>query len=309
MKNKITHIDAGTLDTGRPKERPPKTNWQIRLLIKLVGWLQHLSSRLAAKIVWHHFTKPGRSRFNAKQKSLISKAELGYLKYKGQELHRYRWGSEGPRILLSHGWNSKIADFRKMIEGLVDSGFVVEGIDMVGHGNSEGTHTALPEIRDILRNYYLQSGPFHAVIGYSIGGIAAAITVSEIAKNLQPKQLFIIAAPSFTRYFFKDTIDKLGYKESVYKKMCGMVNEVYHQSIDYFDLRKKQNKLGSIDMHLVYDEGDATVPFQRGIELREAYPKASFVHTKGMGHYQVIAHKEVINYIKTAIEEYLFVPS
>jgi hypothetical protein len=65
-------IEGKLKDRGRPKERPPKTNWKVEMLKKGVGLLQHIAPNKAGDIVWHHFTKPGRSRFNEKQQALIN---------------------------------------------------------------------------------------------------------------------------------------------------------------------------------------------------------------------------------------------
>jgi pimeloyl-ACP methyl ester carboxylesterase len=296
-KNELI-IDAGFQDTSRPKERLSKTNWKTELVKKSLGMLQYISPRKASTIVWHHFTKPGRSRFTENQKAVLDKAEVGKISYLGYEIFTYKWGTTGPKVLLSHGWNSKIADFRKMIEAFVEAGYVVEGVDMKAHGNSEGRHTAMPEMRDILKDYYIRNAPFHAVIGYSIGGAAAGIMLSELSREFQPAKLFLIASPSYIKYFFHDVIVKdLGFRDSVYEEMCTMVYEHYHQSIDYFDLRIKQDQLSKMDMHLIYDEDDATVGFERGEELRRAFPEASFVRTRGLGHYRIISYDKVISYV------------
>ena len=300
---KITYIDAGVQDMSRPKERPPKSNWKLELVKKGVGVIQHISPKTASEIVWYHFTKPGRSKFTEAQEALIEKAEVKKTTYFGHDIVTYKWGTKGPKILLSHGWNSKTADFRRMIEALVAQGFVVEGIDMKAHGKSSGKHTALPEIRDILKNYYIKNGPYQTVIGYSIGGLAAGIFLSELSKKFHPEQLFIIAAPSHTRYFFEEIIKELGYSEKVYREFCDLVVERYHQSVDYFDMRTKKDELGHLKTHLIYDENDQTVPFNKGLELKEIFQDSAFVHTKGLGHYKVISFPEVIDYVARNVAE------
>jgi pimeloyl-ACP methyl ester carboxylesterase len=302
VSTRTTYIDAGYQDMSRPKERPPKTNWKIEALKKGVGVIQHISPRKASELVWSQFTKPGKSRFTENQKNLLAKASVEKLSYYGHEIVAYKWGS-GPKVLLSHGWNSKIADFRRMIENLVDAGYEVHGIDMKAHGQSGGTHTALPEFRDILKNYYIKLAPFEAVVGYSIGGLAAGISMSELSPEFQPKKMFILAAPSHTRYFFHEIIKQLGYSEAVYNHMCGLVDEHYHQSVDYFDLRTKVDLLKGSDIHFIYCEDDETVPFERGLDLQKVFPSAAFVHTKGLGHYKIIAFKEVIDYLRTNLAD------
>ena len=277
-----------------------------KLIIKGLRTLQHVSPRLTSSIIWNQFTKTPRARFNEPQQALLEKAEKRTINYQGYELASYRWvpatGAIAPRILLSHGWGSKIADFRRMIEVLVDNGFVVEGIDMKGHGNSTGTHTALPEIRDVLKSYYAKEGPFHAVIGYSIGGLAAGITINELSASLHPKHLIMIATPPYTRYFFKEIIEQVGCKEQVYNEMCDLVYQNYYEPIDYFDLRSKAHQLQDLDIHMIYDEHDKTVPFAKGVELNEALPSSSFVQVKGTDHNKIIADKKVIGYILETLQ-------
>jgi len=278
----------------------------MELLIKGLLTLQHVAPKLTSSIIWNQFTKTPKARFNDKQNDLISKAEVSVIKYLGHELKAYRWQAapqsrNGKRVLLSHGWGSKIADFRRMIETLTAEGYVVEGVDMKGHGHSQGTHTALPEIRDVLKGYYSQNGPYHAVVGYSIGGLAAGLTINELSRAFHPQHLVIIATPPYTRYFFKEIIDQVGCKEQVYNEMCELVQTHYKETIDYFDLRSKADHLAHLDLHLIYDEHDKTVPFDKGLELNEKMPFSSFVHVKGTSHNQIIADEKVIGYIVDAM--------
>ncbi len=297
MSQKITTIDAGIQDTSRPSERPPKSNWKTKMIQKGLATLQHISPTKTAEVVWHYFTKPGAVRFKESHLELLEQAETFTNSYNGYAIQGYRWGTSGPKVLLAHGWRSKISDFRRMIYALVEAGYVVEGLDMKGHGRSEGKHTALPEMRDVIKDHYVKEGPYHAVIGYSIGGLAASMVLSEVAPALQPKHLFIISSPPYVRYFFKDIIDDLGFNHNVYEEMSKLVKVNYHEDIDYFDLRDKQEQLKGIDKTLIYDEIDKTVPFERGEELYKHYPDAHFVHTKGLGHYKIIAFDGVFNII------------
>ena len=106
-----------------------------------------------------------------------------------------------------------------------------------------------------------------------------------------------MAAPPYIRYFFKDIVSDVGCNHAVYLKMTEMVQQVYHQPIDYFDLRNKQEQLKNIDLHLIYCEDDETVPFEKGMELLDSYPNAHFVQARGFGHYKIISHEEISRYL------------
>lgn len=301
MQTITTHIDAGAQDMSRPAERPPKSNWRIEMVKKALSALQHVSPSRTSEIVWHYFTQPGKVRFKDSQMELLNKAERIDTNYRGFKIAGYRWGTAGPKILLTHGWRSKIADFRRMIEFLVEAGYVVEGLDMKAHGLSEGKHTALPEMRDIIKDHYVKHGPYEAVIGYSIGGLAAGMVTSELSANVQPKHLIIISGPPFVSYFFKDIIDDLGYNNAVFEEMCKLVNKNYHQPVEYFDLRNKKQALEGVNLTLIYDEQDTTVPFTRGEEMKSHFPDASFIKSTGLGHYKIIAYDDVFKAILTQL--------
>jgi len=292
-----TVIEVEGEDIRRPSNRLPKTSWKIELIKKGLTVLQHASPKKVAEIIWHYFTMPGKTHFTTNQIKLLDQAQTRQFPYKGDLIKSYKWGSGEAKVLVCHGWRSKTADFRKMIESFVAEGYTVEGLDLRAHGKSEGKHTALPEYRDILKNYILKNGPYDIVIGYSIGALASGITLSEMGKAFQPKHYFLIAGPPYVRYFFKDIVEDTGCNEAVYEAMSQLVKTNYGQSIDYFDLRIKNHELKSLNMHLIYCEDDQIIPFRKGQELEECFPNASFVHAKGLGHYKIIGNPAVIDYI------------
>jgi len=77
-------------------------------------------------------------------KRLLSLSPLTW----GLKIKTYHWGKTGAKVYLAMDGILKTLDFRKMIEFLLEEGYQVEGIDMKGHGLSDGKHTALPEFRD-----------------------------------------------------------------------------------------------------------------------------------------------------------------
>ena len=302
MVSKDIFIDAGTTDTSRPAERPPKSNWKRELIIRGSRILQYPFPDLIAEIFWKESRKPQKARFTPQQKQLLEKASSSFFSYQDCTIVHYQWGNSNRKILLSHGWNSKIADFRKMIEHLVEAGFQVEGIDMKAHGRSEGEHTALPEIIDILKGHYLKNGPYEALIGYSIGGLAAGLLISELSEAMRPQHLIMIAAPPYTTFFFKKTIKELGFREKIYEKVAQQMEQVYGNHISHYDVRGKESAFSSINMTFIYDENDTTIPFEKGLLLKDLFPQGTFIHTKGLGHYKVIAYPPINEHIHSILQ-------
>lgn len=293
----VTYISVELADRGRPKERPPKTNWKTEIIKKALLVFQYASPKKTAGVMWHYFTKPGKVNFSDSQNQLIDKAEISEMIYKGDRIVTYRWGTKGPKVLLVHGWRSKMADYRKLIEAYLSAGFVVEGLDNKAHGKTEGEHSSLPEYRNILKEYMAKNGSYHTVVGYSVGGIAAGIVLSEISKELQPKHFFLLATPAYIQFFFENIVSELGCNASVYKAFINRVEHLYHQPIDYFDLRTKVEELKGIEKHFIYCEDDETIPFKQGRELFDLHENKHFVQAKGFGHYKILSHEKIVKYI------------
>ncbi|MFT6866537.1 MAG: hypothetical protein ACJA08_001368 [Cyclobacteriaceae bacterium] len=93
----------------------------------------------------------------------------------------------------------------------------------------------------------MKNGPYHAVVGYSFGGTASALALSEISPDLQPNKLFLIAAPSYVSYIFKNTVKEVRSNDSIYLRLCNMVEKKYGEGIDYFDLRGKTMDLNQME--------------------------------------------------------------
>ncbi|WP_258103531.1 alpha/beta fold hydrolase [Marinoscillum sp. MHG1-6] len=302
MKQQNITITSQNPNSGRQSTRKQSSGQEwIKRGLRV---MQHFSAPKTAEIIWNFAVRPHRRKFTAKQVALIERAETSTIEYRGATLTTYRWGSGARKVLLCHGWNSRVADFRRMIETLVEAGFTVEGIDMKAHGQSEGKSTALPEFCEVLQSYYHEHGPYYALVGYSMGGLAAGIVTSELSDYLKPEQLIIISAPPYVRYFFSDLVKKdIGCNEQVYEHMCDLVHHNYDQSIDHFDLREKTSELSKQNITLIYDEDDQTVPFQKGQELHRHYPNATWVHTRQMGHYNIISEHQVIKLITASLLE------
>ncbi|MFY0599789.1 MAG: alpha/beta hydrolase [Cyclobacteriaceae bacterium] len=297
MKKQTKFIDAGNTDVFQKQSQPSKTDGKMEWIKRGLRILQYVLPHITTKIIWHFFTMPRKPRFSESQLELIQRATVSIHNYNGSDIYSYKWGNEGPKILLAHGWGSKIADFRIMINALLEQGYVVEGVDLKAHGKSPGAHTTVPEYKDILKKYYEENAPFHAVIGYSMGGIASGIALSELEKTFTPEKLFLIAAPSHVQYFFKSAIEEIGCEKFIYNRLCAMVEEKYGKSTEYYDLNTKTDNLNKIEIHMIYEETDQMVPFHYSEELSENLKDVNFVRTKGISHYKIIVHKEVINYL------------
>ncbi|KAI3492570.1 hypothetical protein L1887_42873 [Cichorium endivia] len=105
----------------------------------------------------------------------------------------YRWGSEGPTVLLAHGWESRASHFGRLIKALVEKGFQVIGFDAPAHGNAAGCQSSIVEFIEIIEQLAQQDGGFDAIVAHSFGGLSV---INAVKAGLRTRALVIVGAPT-----------------------------------------------------------------------------------------------------------------
>ena len=81
------------------------------------------------------------------------------------------------------------------------------------------------------------------------------------------------------------------------------MERTYGNPIDHYDVRQKGLAFANTRLTFIYDEDDKTIPFEKGLMLKDLFPEATFVHTKGLGHYKVIAYPPVNEQIEKILAD------
>lgn len=105
-----------------------------------------------------------------------------------------RGPTDGPPLLLLHGWGSSLQDMRPLAEGLSDA-YRTHNIDLPGHGASPPPPEAwgVPEHASLLRRYVEKNvGSTVTLIGHSNGGrIALYMASTPDTANLVERLVLI----------------------------------------------------------------------------------------------------------------------
>ena len=169
------------------------------------------ASRLApgttSAVVAHLFRSTRRSKPRQGERDVLANAAA----WRVAGIQLWAWG-EGPTVLLVHGWNGRATQLGAMVEPLVARGYRVVAFDAIGHGDSVGTKSSLPEFANCIRQVADQLGGVHAVIAHSLGGAA---TTFALAYGLQAERAVFISPPADPREFLKIFSGALGVNEDV----------------------------------------------------------------------------------------------
>ncbi|GAB4196268.1 MAG: alpha/beta hydrolase [Wenzhouxiangellaceae bacterium] len=280
-----------------------RVNTPLRLARLYLRLLSLAAPAKAAKTAHKWFFTPLKSPMSAKDTAVIEQAanRQTLTLDNGVAFESYCWG-EGERcILLVHGWESKAAHFKILIDKLLARGYRVAAFDAPGHGLSAGNWSDILEYIKIIFAMEREYGPFYGAVGHSLGGLALT---NAVKRGLQLQRAVVISAPTK----FRAVIDKyakiidlnrkmqLRLRESV-KGYFGLGDELWNTFTAYKGLDQVQ-----IAATIFHDEQDDEVLYVEGQCLAQAWPGATLVTTQGLGHRKIIKSDDVTEQIVTCMD-------
>ena len=209
----------------------------------------------------------------------------------------YTWG-EGPVVLLVHGWSGRGSQMGSMVQPLVKAGYQVIAFDAFAHGESPGETSNLVEFKQIVEHIYQNHGAFHAIIGHSLGGIAAGLAISE---GVQSEKLVTIGSPTTMDFITESFCLNLGAGKKTAKYILEHVTNLTQKEAAYFSLASIGARL-DIDGLIIHDKDDKEADYSQSLLLDKSWKNGRLVTTKQLGHRRILKDEQVLNAILDFIE-------
>ncbi len=237
-----------------------------------------------------HFLKSG----HAKKLRTIS----------GDWVWTWHFGSQGPRVLLVHGWSGAGTQLRSLAQSLGDQGFQVTLVDLPGHGYSHQARPGYIEMKQALLRVVEHYGQFNAVITHSYGAsvVALAMTTCRIAERL----VFIAPMPDL----------ELGAR--ITGKWLAFVPGLVDQIQEAWELRNKVSwkELSPLNfapqfhspltpLMIVHDSQDFDIPLDIVQRLQSQWPGSKLRVTDGLGHMKILDSPQVQLMVKEFLADLL----
>jgi hypothetical protein len=228
------------------------------------------------------------------------KAKDDYFEHKNLIFNGFKWGSGQHKILITHGWGSKSADFAELITALRDIDDVeIIAFDAPGNGSSEGELSNLLLYIEAVKTIMLNYGSPDIFIGHSLGGMANMLAIKDT-----------IAKPSL----LVSLTPLIRLKENFVASMSGadvpqQAQEAYLKSFEaHFGMPSDYYNL--IDLYdfdgehwLAYDQHDLISPYDHMEEFLSANPSIKSHNYESAGHERIIKSSELINDVVTQIKD------
>ncbi|GAA0543014.1 alpha/beta fold hydrolase [Chitinophaga japonensis] len=263
---------------------------------------------LTARVIYSMYSTPPKRKLRSTQlavrdTALVEKASVSRYPFDERPLRLmlYRWGSSGKKVLLLHGWGGSPFDFKQMIHALVAAGYEVITFDAPAHGASQGKQTNLVQWMHVLEQLLERSGEVHGVIGHSMGGLNAALTL--VHKPVQVPRLVMVSAAVSAPVVFNETFQMFRIPPQVMPRLRQLISERLQSDLLQLDLFRHIDRIKAGRILVAYDENDHLVKQEQIDTFLQQYPSIQSLKIKGEGHFRIMRNEAVISRVLAFLEQ------
>ncbi|MFC3559745.1 alpha/beta hydrolase [Pedobacter jamesrossensis] len=209
------------------------------------------------------------------------------------KINCFSWGSGKTKVLLTHGWASKAADFDEFISELIKiEDTEIIAFDAPGNGSSISEFSNLmlyaESVKSISQNYAKPD----FIIGHSLGGMANAIAIQEL--GILPKYLISIAPLIRLKENFEQSMDAVEVSKAAQDNFFRNFAHEFPVNAEYFNLVDLYTLNGKVKHFLAYDPEDHIAPLAYLEEFLIKNDSINANSYNGIGHYKILKSPEVI---------------
>lgn len=228
-------------------------------------------------------------------------ADTTSLIVRGRPITSYAWGSGERSVLLLHGWRGRATQFAPLIAQLTAAGMRVVSFDAPAHGASPGRTTDLRDWVAAAGQLHDRDGGFDAIVGHSLGGLAALTAAREVAPTAA---VAVVSAPTSPARILTEFADELALPEParphLTRQFAARVNETHATLRDRYDAAAHPLP-ESTRLLIIHDQEDRRIPDSEALRLHDAHGgRAQLMRTSGLGHSRILAAEPVV----TALTEF-----
>lgn len=251
--------------------------------------LEQIAPKLALNLALQLFFRPISFKTPSEELKWQKKAAKKTLLAEGMRFTLYRWRKKGTKVLLVHGWSGRGTQFYKLIKKLLQNGYQPYAIDAPGHGRYPAKKTDLLKFVQAIEVVYRECGPFYAMIGHSLGGVAI---VNSAIRGLPVQKLVVIGSPALISNTVRDFCRRIGASQKTEEALSRKLKEIYGENIQDYSLASIVSRL-SIPGLIIHDTDDNDVNYSEALMTHQNWPGSRLYTTSGLGHRRVLKDKEV----------------
>lgn len=212
------------------------------------------------------------------------------------------WGNGKHKVLITHGWGSKAADFSDLITALrTIENLQIIAFDAPGNGSSEGELSNLllfAKATEAVINAY---GAPDVLIGHSLGVMANIMAISETA--IKPSLLINITPMVRLKENFTATMTFAEVPQAAQFRFFESFESLFKVPVSYFKLTDLYAGDAAVKHWLAYDAGDKVAPFEYLQEFLTTHPLVLSKEYAATGHERIIKDAGLIEDIVELVKQ------
>lgn len=199
------------------------------------------------------------------------------------------WG-RGPAVYLLHGWGGRSTQWSSFVEPLTRAGLTAVVFDAPGHGQSPAPRTSIPHFAAALAAVVESVGPARAIVGHSLGGVAASFA---LRRGVCSERVAFLGSPADPTEFFAGFMAQIGLPRHLHGALRDRFESEYGFASSELPVQPPSSS-PPLPALIVHDRDDREVPYASADRILRAWPQASLVTTSGLGHQRILRDPSVI---------------
>lgn len=272
-----------------------------RIVIKWLGayinLLAHIAPGFAGKFGFRMFGRPVRWKIKPQEKKFLDTTEPFSFQHTNIRIQGYRWGTGPKRVLLLHGWQSHSGRWNELVQALSKPEYTIYALDAPGHGRSSGSFFSAPLNGEVIRHFGMIAGPFHSVVGHSLGAFSALYVLSEF-KDFGTGRMVAMTTPGEVKNFVNHFKKRLNLSEKSLTCIRDYFKEEVGRSYDDFSVSRFADNL-NLQGLIIHDRSDKFAPLTYAERLHKKWIDSQLMVTEGLGHHLIdpIVIKAIVDFI------------
>lgn len=251
-------------------------------------------------LLWQLICYPPKMPLRLHQEQLLNEAETftvvvddPYFTSKHLTVNGFKWGNGKLRVLLSHGWGSKAADFDSLIAPLkANPDLQIVAFDAPANGSSDGDLSNLLLFANAVKAVIAEAGTPDIAIGHSFGTMANVSALTDL--GIKPKLLISIAPFILLQENFIRSMSAVGVPAQAQQAFLDDFKSRYGIYPSEYAMQKLYKFDDTLNHWLAYDDNDAMLPDAYLQEFLKAHPAIKTKNYSNAGHERIIKSPDVI---------------
>lgn len=207
--------------------------------------------------------------------------------------HGFKWGNGKYKVLLTHGWGSKAADFFDLIVLLREiNDLEIIAFDAPGNGSSEAELSNLLLYVQAAKTVIETYGVPHIVIGHSLGAMANIIALQQT--GVTPSLLISLAPLIRLKENFMATLAAAEVAQSIQDLFFERFEAIFNMSTAYFNWDNFYHFGPAMEHRLAHTRQDLIAPYAYLDEFLTRHPEIDAHHYDDTTHERMLKEPAVI---------------